>query len=571
MEAFEKLIENISGFIWGGTWGDAEVLPVGPVTVLLLGTGLYFMIRLAGRPLKRFFPTLGQVWASRKGDGDPNTITAWQALSTALSGQVGTGNLAGVATALTLGGPGAIFWMWITALFGMALAFAESSLAIKFREKDSNGRINGGPMYYIKNGLGPKWTWLAIIFCIGTLFSATATGGMVQANSITQTVVRSGAELNLAIPAWSIGLILAVLTFAVIIGGIKSIGSVAGKVVPIMALFYVLAALTVLILNISEVPAALSLIVKSAFGWQEAAGGFSGVMMQQAIRAGVARGLFSNEAGQGSAPIAHAAAQTKNPIAQGEIAMVGVFIDTLVICTMTALVVLSVPGEFKASPSFFAYEACSDAKLVSLPEGAKAEEYFPGAYVADRRENIAEHGVEAGQLLASCQVANAALPEDKQISADILNDASVDAARTGATVAVDRAWQTDLEASAITNQAYATALPGGGWIITICLALFAFTTVIGWSYYAEQAITFLVGEWATMPFRFVWVFVIFYGALAKVGFVWLFGDLANASMAFPNLIAILALSGVVLAMHKKNGDPDTEDGDSIMLKGEGVE
>jgi AGCS family alanine or glycine:cation symporter len=257
-----------------------------------------------------------------------------------------------------------------------------------------------------------------------------------------------------------------------------------------MALLYVTAAFLVLVINIAEVPGALALIVKSAFGWQEAAGGFSGVMMQQAIRAGVARGLFSNEAGQGSAPIAHAAAQTKNPIKQGEIAMVGVFIDTLVICTMTALVILTTTGTWAAAGG--------------------------------------------GETQFIWEAAN-------------------------------------LEASAITNEAYASALPYGGWIVTICLALFAFTTIIGWSYYAEQAITYLVGEWATMPFRFIWVFVIFYGAIAKVGFVWLFGDLANASMAFPNLIAILALSGVVMAMHRKNGDPDTEDGDSIMLKGEGVE
>jgi len=323
--------------------------------------------------------------------------------------------------------------MWVTALFGMALAFAESSLAIKYREKDSNGRINGGPMYYIKNGLGPKWTWLAVIFCIGTLFSATATVGMVQANSITQTAVRSGLEIGLNIPEWSVGLVLAVLTFAVIIGGIKSIGNVAGKVVPLMALLYVTAAFTVLMINISEVPSALTLIVKSAFGWQEAAGGFSGVMMQQAIRAGVARGLFSNEAGQGSAPIAHAAAQTKNPIKQGEIAMVGVFIDTLVICTMTALVILTTTGTWAAAGG--------------------------------------------GETQFIWEAAN-------------------------------------LEASAITNEAYASALPGGGWIVTVCLALFAFTTIIGWSYYAEQAITYLIGEWATMPFRFIWVFVIFYGAIA---------------------------------------------------------
>ena len=490
MEAFYGFIDNLSGFIWGGSWGDAQILPFAPLAVFLLGSGLYFMIRLGFRPLRRFVPALREVWAGRKGDGDPNTITAWQALSTALSGQVGTGNLAGVATAITLGGPGAIFWMWLTALFGMALAFAESSLAIKYRERDANGRINGGPMYYIKNALGSKWGWLAVFFCIGTLFSATATGGMVQANSITQTIVRSGADLGIGIPSWSVGLVLAVLTFAVIIGGIKSIGSVAGKVVPFMALFYVGAAFVVLVLNASEIPAALALIVKSAFGLQEAGAGLAGYGMAAAVRAGVARGLFSNEAGQGSAPIAHAAAQTRNPVKQGEIAMIGVFIDTLVICTMTALVILTTTGTWATA------------------DGGTTEYIWLAA---------------------------------------------------------------DLEASAITNAAYEAAFAGGGWIVTICLTLFAFTTIIGWSYYAEQALTYLLGEWATKPFRYLWVVVIFVGAMLQVEFVWKFGDLANASMAFPNLIAILALSGTVMAMHRKNGDPDTEDGNSIMLKGEGVE
>ncbi|MEL7452714.1 MAG: sodium:alanine symporter family protein [Pseudomonadota bacterium] len=489
MEAFETFIGNLSGFIWGGSWGDAQLLPFAPLAIFLLGSGLYFMVRLGFRPLRRFVPALAEVWGGRKGDGDPNTITAWQALSTALSGQVGTGNLAGVATAITLGGPGAIFWMWLTALFGMALAFAESSLAIKFRERDVNGRINGGPMYYIKNGLGKNWGWLAVFFCIGTLFSATATGGMVQANSITQTVVRTGADLGVTVPTWSVGLVLAGLTFAVIIGGIQSIGNVAGKVVPFMALFYVGAAFVVLMLNVTEIPGALALIVQSAFGLQEAGAGLAGYGMAAAVRAGVARGLFSNEAGQGSAPIAHAAAQTKNPIKQGEIAMIGVFIDTLVICTMTALVILTTTGTWVTA------------------DGSETEYIWLAA---------------------------------------------------------------DLEASAITNAAYETAFSGGGWIVTICLALFAFTTIIGWSYYAEQAITYLVGDWATKPFRYIWVFVIFYGALARVEFVWLFGDLANASMAFPNLIAILALSSVVVAMHKANGDPDTEDGDSVMLASGGI-
>lgn len=497
MEALEHWVVMISDLIWGGNWGETRLLPMGPIAIILLGSGLFFMIRLGARPLRRLGPAIGEVWAGRKGDGDPNAITPWQALSTALSGQVGTGNLAGVATAITLGGPGAIFWMWVTAFFGMALAFAESSLAIKYRERDEYGRINGGPMYYIKNGLGKKWVWLAIFFCIGTIISAMATGGMVQSNSITQTVVRSmgeydvlppklmdGTLFGIAIPNIIVGVVIAALTFAVVIGGIKSIGSVAGKVVPFMAALYVGVALVVLLMNAPQVPAAFIMIVKSAFGWQEAAGGLTGYVILAAMRAGIARGLFSNEAGQGSAPIAHAAAQTKNPVVQGEIAMIGVFIDTLIICTMTALVILTTTGSWVN---------------------------------------------EAGEMTTHI-------------------------------------WEAaNLEASGITNEAYSRAFPGGGVFVSVCLALFAFTTIIGWTYYAEQAVTYVIGEWATHPIRILWVFVIFIGAVLEVKFVWMFGDLANASMAFPNLIAILALSGVVLAMHRKNGDPDTEDGNSIML------
>ncbi len=488
MEALEHWVVMISDLIWGGNWGDQRLLPMGPVAIILLGSGLFFMIRLGARPLRRLGPAIGEVWAGRKGNGDPNQITPWQALSTALSGQVGTGNLAGVATAITLGGPGAIFWMWITAFFGMALAFAESSLAIKYRETDEYGRINGGPMYYIKNGLGKKWVWLSVLFCIGTIFSAMATGGMVQANSITQTVVRSAEASGFALPPWVVGAVIAIMTFVVIIGGIKSIGSVAGKVVPFMAALYVGVAFIVLMMNAPQIPGALWLIISSAFGLQEAAGGATGYLVLAAMRAGIARGLFSNEAGQGSAPIAHAAAQTKNPSVQGEIAMIGVFIDTLVICTMTALVILTTTGTWTT---------------------------------------------ESGEVTTHI-------------------------------------WEAaNLQASAITNEAYSIALPGGGIFVSVCLALFAFTTIIGWSYYAEQAITYLLGEWATTPIRFLWVGVIFIGAIAQVQLVWMFGDLANASMAFPNLIAILALSGVVLAIHRKNGDPDTEDGESIMLGSDG--
>lgn len=549
MESIVTLIETISGFIWGGTWGDTRLLPVGPLAIVLLGTGIYMMIRLGGRPLKRFLPALGEVWDGRKAQGDDGAITPWQALSTALSGQVGTGNLAGVATAITLGGPGAIFWMWVVALFGMALAFSESSLALKYREKDEYGRINGGPMYYIKNGLGKNWGWLAIIFCIGTLFSATATGSMIQANSITEAALEVGsASFGISIPNWLVGGILALLVFAVIIGGIKSIGSVAGKVVPVMAALYVGLAFIVLLINFDKVPGAFMLIIGSAFGWEEAVGGAAGYGVLSAVRAGIARGLFSNEAGQGSAPIAHAAAQTKNPVMQGEIAMIGVFIDTIIICTMTALVILTVQGDFKKSESLMAANVCSAAGVQFVsPTGTELTmtDAFPSAYADGREAAIASNGAAAAAYLQECRLAGV----------DVTDSAIAGA--TDATVLMDvkHAWETDANSAAITTRAYGAALPFGEWIVPIALFFFAFTTIIGWSYYGEQALTYLVGEWATHPFRFAWVLVVFAGAMVtNTDALWLLGDIANASMAFPNLIAICALSGVVIAMHKSNGE-----------------
>ncbi|MCI4645726.1 MAG: sodium:alanine symporter family protein [Hyphomonadaceae bacterium] len=548
MEAIVGFIQNVAGLIWGGTWGETVVFPyqIGPLAILLLGTGLFMMVRLGARPLRRFVPALTEVWQGRRAQGEDGAITPWQALSTALSGQVGTGNLAGVATAITLGGPGAIFWMWITAIFGMALAFSESSLALKYRETDEYGRINGGPMYYIKNGLGKKWGWLAVIFCLGTLFSAMATGSMIQANSITEAALETGSHMGVSIPDWLVGIIISGLVFAVIIGGIKSIGSVAGKVVPVMAGLYVLIAFIVLMINIDKVPAAFMQIVTSAFGLQEAVGGAAGYGMMQAVRFGIARGLFSNEAGQGSAPIAHAAAQTKNPVMQGEIAMIGVFIDTIVICTMTALVILTVQGDFKKSPALMAAQTC-EAAGVDLPGELEVDDLFPSAYTEGRDTIIAENGAIAASYLTACAATGVEVPANALAAA---SDPAV-------LVDVNHAWETDANSAAVTTRAYAAALPGGQWIVPIALFFFAFTTIIGWSYYGEQAVTYLIGEWATHPFRYVWVIVVFAGAMATnyTDTLWLFGDIANASMAFPNLIAIIALSGVVVAMHKAGDDP----------------
>ncbi|MEO1187694.1 MAG: alanine:cation symporter family protein, partial [Pseudomonadota bacterium] len=334
------------------------------------------------------------------------------------------------------------------------------------------------------------------------------------------------------------------------------------------------------------------------FGWKEVFGGAAGYGVLAAVRAGIARGLFSNEAGQGSAPIAHAAAQTKNPVMQGEIAMIGVFIDTIVICTMTALVILTVTGDFEKSPSLMAANYCDDRGVV-LPmnpdeEGTRFSvgDLVPSAYEDGRADKISSMGQTAQSYLTSCRAAGVTfdglfewsdaargdLRAAKKAHAESAADGefdvlSVDSAAAeeeafyqsalmgtvdaAVTVKVDHAWETDANSAAITTRAYGAALPGGEWIVPIALFFFAFTTIIGWSYYGEQALTYLVGEWATHPFRYAWVLVVFAGTLVtNTDALWLLGDIANASMAFPNLIAILALSGVVIAMHKSNGEDE---------------
>ncbi|GGA00207.1 sodium:alanine symporter [Blastomonas marina] len=471
-------VTNISDLIWGGTWEGVEVIPFPPLALILLGVGLYVMVGLRFYPITKFFSALKGLFSSRKGAG-AGEISPFAALSTALSGQVGTGNLAGVATAIALGGPGAIFWMWITALFGMALAFAEGSLAIRYRETTSDGVKRGGPMTYIMMGLGPKWTWLAILFCIGTLFSALVTGNSIQANAVAD-----GLNELFGIEEWLGGLIVAVLVFIVIIGGIKSIGRVAESVVPFMAAAYIVMAAIALILNFGDLGETFALIFHGAFNPQSAVGGFTGAAIIMAIRAGVARGLFSNEAGQGSTPIAHAVAQTDDPEQQGRMAMLGTFIDTIVICTMTALVILTVRGEFS----------------------------------------------NAGEI-------------------------------------VPHVWQSDRVGFEMTSGAFAAAFPAeiaaipiGTLVASIALLLFVFTTLLTWSYYGERAITFIYdrvkgstrsGERKLhMAWRVLWCVVIFIGAAQPSELVWRLGDISNATMLLPNILAIALLSGVVFALSR---------------------
>lgn len=471
MSSFNEIVSKVADFFWAAPNAIPGVnLPgIGDLPILaylLLGTGLYLTIILRFMPILRIPAGFAMLWKGRKSQsGDEGQITPFAALMTALSSTVGTGNLAGVATAITLGGPGAIFWMWMTALVGMATKYAESLLAVRYREVDEDGNFKGGPMYYIKNGLGPKWKWLAVVFSVGAMCSAVTAGNMVQSNGIAEV-----ANQAFNAPPIATGIVLAALAFVVIIGGIKSIGKFASKLVPFMAFAYIAAALFVLIMNASGIPAAFKLIFTDAFNGHAAVGGFSGAVVALAIRAGISRGLFSNEAGQGSAPIAHAAAKTKDPVQQGTIAMLGTFIDTIVICTMTALVILTVSGNFTA---------------------------------------VDANGIE--------QV-------------------------------VQHAWQSDLEGARITSAAFGAGIPGGEWIITFALIVFAFTTVLGWSYYGERSVSYLFGEKAVFPFRIIWCLFTFAGAMLSVKAVWYLGDIGNAVMAAPNLIAVLLLSGVVVSL-----------------------
>lgn len=431
-----ELIGTINSWAWG---------PV--MLVLLLGTGLYLSAGLRLVTLRKIPAALALLLRGRStgGSGD---ISPFSALMTSLSATIGTGNIAGVATAIALGGPGALFWMWITALVGMATKYAEAVCAVHFRERDEKGNYSGGPMYYIRNGLHKRWHWLAVAFAIFGGLAGFGLANTVQSNSVAQVL---HSEFNIA-PLWT-GLVLMVLVASVVLGGIKRIASVASFLVPFMAITYIALSLFVIIDNLSAVPAALGTIVHSAFNPASAAGGFAGATVWAALRFGVARGIFSNEAGLGSAPIAHAAAQTDEPVEQGMIAMLGTFIDTLIVCTMTGLVIVI---------------------MDVLPSGVSG--------------------------------------------------------------------------ASLTTMAFAEAFPGGQYIVTFGLCLFAFTTMLGWSFYGERCVVFLFGAKAILPFRIVWVAVVPLGTLAELNLIWLIADTLNAFMAIPNLIALILLGPLVFKL-----------------------
>jgi len=441
METFSQILNQLSDLVWG---------PV--MLVLILGTGLVLTIGTGFFPVRNLLSAFVVLWKSRSvKESEKGEISPFNALMTSLAATIGTGNIAGVATAIFLGGPGAIFWMWMTALVGMATKYAEAVLAVKYREVGANGGYVGGPMYYIKNGLGEKWHWLAFLFSLFGAIAAFGIGNTIQANSVADAL-----KSVFSIPTWLTGLVMTVIVYAVLVGGIKRIGEVAAKLVPLMSVLYLLAASIIIVQYIAEVPSALALIVNDAFSGTAAAGGFAGAGVMAAIRFGVARGIFSNEAGLGTAPIAHAAAKTNSPVRQGEIAMLGTFIDTLVICTMTALVIIL----------------------------------------------------------------------------------------TGS-------WTSGETGAALSSYAFSVGMPGfGQYIVSIGLAIFALTTLLGWSYYGERCAEYLIGARVIPAYRIAWVLSIPIGAVMSLDLLWLMADVLNGLMAIPNLIALLLLSPVVFRLTK---------------------
>ena len=435
-----ELLNQIDTFVWGP-----------PLLALLVGTGIWLTIRLRLLQVFKLGSALKLIFSAKNdGSGDVNSF---RALCTALAATVGTGNIVGVATAIKAGGPGAIFWMWIAAFFGMATKYAECLLAVKYRTVDANGAISGGPMYYIENGLGKKYKPLAVIFAVfGILCAYFGIGTFAQVNSIVEIT-----RISAGIPVVYTGIALTVLVAVVTIGGLKSIARVAGEIVPLMALLYSVTTVGILITFADQVPAAAALVIESAFNPTAASGGFLGATVMMAMRNGVARGVFSNESGLGSAPIVAAAAKTKWPAEQGLISMTGTFIDTIIICTLTGL-----------------------------------------------------------------------------------------------TLVVTGVWQGDLNGAAMTEQAFVMGFPTfGSMLLMVGLVLFAFTTILGWNYYGERCVEYLMGVKAILPYRLIFIGLIACGPFLKLEEIWVLADIVNGLMAIPNLIALLALTGVIVAETKK--------------------
>ncbi len=558
MDKFSEIVSAVDGFVWG---------PV--MLILLVGTGVFLTIRTGFLPWRNLGyalkSTLSKEARKKKGTGD---VSPFSALTTALAATIGTGNIVGVATAMVSGGPGALVWMWISACFGLTSKFSECMLAIKYREVNEKGEMSGGPMYTMKKTLkhkkfGSVLGWLFAFFAVVASFGI---GNMTQANSISSSI-----HETFGAPTAVVGIVITVLALLIIVGGIKTISKVSSVVVPLMAIFYVVAGLIVIFLNIQNVPSGMVLILKSAFNFRAVSGGVLGTVVASfanAMRYGVARGVFSNEAGMGSAAITAAAATTDNPVRQGYINMTGTFWDTIVVCTITGLCIASsgvLGSTHVTQDNTYSYEADT---LMLTSVNSKSETVTTGYAMDIIDDSSVVLTSSDGKTIYQLTACSADELEKSDMTAHPSESGSVtDRQLTGAWRDADGnifkfnsdgtyCYEELYVGSALTIQAFSTVLgKAGAWLVTIGIALFAFSTILGWEYHGEKAFEYLLHTHKfNIIYRIIFSLIAYIGATTTLDLVWNLSDIANALMAIPNLICLLALSGEI-ASDMKNFQP----------------
>ncbi len=519
------------------------------MVILLLGTGFYLTVRTGFIQLRRLGHGFAVTTGKYDDPDDPGDVSHFQALTTALSATVGIGNIAGVAIAIHWGGPGALFWMWVTAFVGMATKYSEVTLAQRYRDVDPEGgahkwegAVAGGPMYYIERGLGPAWKPLAVFFAVMLGFTAFLTGNAVQANTVADTL-----QSTFAIPVWVTGLVTAAVVGGVILGGIRRIGKVTAFLAPLMAAVYVAGALIIIFLNLDQLVPALVLILREAFNPTAGVAGLGAGVFVVTLMWGVRRGLFSNEAGQGSAPIAHAAAKTDEPVSEGVVALLEPFIDTIVICSMTGLVIIMTnayteryPTELTLAGGDLVYTAQQDndrymqvapPEEISIANGLHVSSGTGAPIVSWHEAPVEMLFVDAAQTQPFTGVIyplrGEAVAQDGTTYASLYGDAVENAAP-------------------LTMNAFREGLsPLGDWghyVVLVAVMLFAVSTAISWSYYGDRCANYLFGHGAVLPYKFIFVLMHFFGAVVPLAVVWALGDVALAIVIVPNLLALILLA-----------------------------
>ncbi|MCB4435819.1 AGCS family amino acid carrier protein [Alteromonas sp. McT4-15] len=535
MEGLYGFLTMLDGFLGGAFW----------FPYVLLGVGLFFTVYLKF-PQIRFFKHAWQVVTGKfDKESDPGDTTHFRALTTALSGTVGTGNISGVAFAIFLGGPAALFWMWVTAFLGMTTKFVEVTLSHKYRVKTEDGTMAGGPMYYMDRRLNMKW--LAVAFAIATVVSSFGTGNLPQSNGIAQSI-----EATFGFEPWMVGSVLGILLALVILGGIQRIAAFTARVVPVMAVIYLIGALAVILANLENIGPSFASVIGDAFTGSAAAGGFLGASLAYAFNRGVNRGLFSNEAGQGSAPIAHAAAKTKEPASEGMVSLLEPFIDTILICTVTGLVILSSgvwkekhENVFDRSDMFFVAGQYDDTKQ------ADVDKLY--GYLNEVEGNAVEAYTGSITVVNGTAVSDGfTLLNSRSVAEDVKYSVGSEDLFTGTLKIVDgKPVKENLEVSgkslvhsaALTTIAFTRGFFGdfGQYIVSIGLMLFAFSTAIAWSYYGDRAMTYLLGPRSVMPYRVIYVAGFVWAAFSDTTLVWALSAVAIVVMTLPNLFGIMLL------------------------------